>query len=246
MSITTIKRGARASSRRRSAGGAGTPAFRTTARGNDENTGNDTTSVITVPGTVASGDVMLVAAGQNGSTNTFTIAGGGSGVTWTTRDAGSATSDALLKAYLFSARATAGSAGSTITVTSTASRRFPSLLLVASGVTDTGILTAVTVRGTQSTSQVFPSVTVVTAGSLLLGLGVLRVGSDIPPTLAGGAPAGVTLDDESNSAAPSAPNLTVAGLHKTTTVGAGAQTIGTATSAATCTAITYTIALAPA
>lgn len=245
MSLTTVKRGARAASRRRSAGG-GAVAFRTTARGNDENTGNDSTCPITVPGTVANGDVMLVAAGQNGSGQTFTISGGGSGVTWSTKQSGIATSDGTLKTYLFEARATAGSAGSTITITSTASKRFPGLLYVASGVTDTGIVTANTVVNTSGTAHAFPSVTVPTAGSLLIGLAVLRVSTTTPPTLAGGAPAGTTLDDESNSAAPSQPNLTVAGLHKTATVGTGAQTPGTATSALACKSVLFTIALAPA
>ena len=54
------RRGVIAASRRRSSGG-GSPAFRTSARGNDEATGNNSTSVITIPGTVALGDVMVVA-----------------------------------------------------------------------------------------------------------------------------------------------------------------------------------------
>lgn len=244
------RRGVIASSRRRSTGG--TIAVRTTARGNDEATGNNATSVITVPGTVQNGDVLLVVAGQNTTTATFAITGGGAGVTWNTRRSADTLTAANLRTYLFSGRATGTSAGSTITVTATDSgspslARFPSLLVVTQNATDTGIVHNVAQVNTVGTAHAFPSVTVPSPGGfLLLGLSVLRVGTSTPPTFAAGAPAGATLDDESNTAAPAQPNLTASGLHKTATVAAGSQTPGTATSAASARSILYTIALAPA
>jgi hypothetical protein len=253
MSVTTIKRGARAASRRRSAGGAGTPAFRATARGNDEMTGNLDTCTITVPGTVAALDVMCVVAEQNTGSATQTISGGGSGVTWTLRQ-GPITSASNLRAYLWTARATASSAGATITVTSTSALRFPGLLLVASGVTDTGIVTASAQVDTAGTSHAFPSVTVPSPGGyLLVAMSALQRANAIYPTFTGGVPAGMTLDDESNTNAPANPNQTVSGFHKATTVAAGAQSPGTATSkdstdgtSVNCKSALFTLAIPPA
>jgi hypothetical protein len=253
VSVGQVRRGARFASRRRSAGG-GAPAFVTSARGNDEATGNNSTSVITVPGGVASNHVMLVVGVQNTGSDTQTIAGGGAGATWTRRQGPSDFSTANGRGYLWTSRATGSSAGATITVTSTGSHRFPALLMVCSGVTETGILTAVTVNGSSDiTSHVFPSVTVVTGGSLLLGISAVKSASDIVATFTGGVPASTTLDDESNTAAPSTPNFTVSGFHQATTVAAGSRTIGTATSKSAADATTYavksilyTIALAPA
>ena len=242
MGIATVARGARAARRRSVVGGS--PAFVASAKGNDEATGNNTTSVITVPGGVANGHIMCVVGAQNTGASTQTISGGGSGATWTTRQGPDTVSGSNLRAYLWTARATASSAGSTITVTSTGSHRFPSVLLVFSGVTDTGILTAVDFVNSAGTSHLFPSVTVVTGGSMLVGMAALRSGTATAATLT--APAGNTLDDTSNTNVPASPALTVVGLHGTSTVAAGVRTPGTATASASVTSILYTVALAPA
>lgn len=243
MGIATVARGARASRRRSIAGGS--PAFRAAAKGNDEATGNNSTSLITVPGSVQAGDIMCVVGAQNTSgAVTFSVSGGGSGATWTTREGPDTVSSNNLRAYLWTSRATGSSAGSTITVSSSTSARFPALLLVASGVTDTGILTEVAFVNTVDTSHLFPSVTVVTGGSLLVGMAALRSGTATAATLT--APAGSTLDDSSNTNVPASPSITVAGLHGTSTVAAGVRTPGTATSSSSVTAILYTVALAPA
>lgn len=251
MSVGQLRRGVRASSRRRSTGG--TPAIRTTAEGNNGATGNNSTSVITVPGTVQNGDVLLVVAEQNTASNTFTISGGGAGVTWVTKNGPDVQASPSETSYLFKARATAGSAGSTITVTARdtsgnlALARFPALLVVAQNATDAGMLTALAQVTSASTSHPFGSVTVPSPGGwLLIGIAALRVNDVVAPTLSGGMPAGAALDDESASAAPAQPNLTVSALHVTSTVAAGSRTPGTATSAATCRSNLYTIALSPA
>lgn len=242
MGIATVARGARASRRRSISGGA--PAFVTSARGRDEATGNNNTSLITVPGSVANGHIMCVVGAQNTGANTFSLAGGGSGATWTRREGPDTVSGSNLRAYLWTARATGSSAGSTITITSTGSTRFPSLLLVFSGVTDTGILTNVTIVSAADTSHAFPSVTVVTGGSLLVGIAALRSGTDTAATLT--APASHTLDDSSNTNVPSQPSLTVAGFHGNSTVAAGSRTPGTATASSSVSSLLYTLALAPA
>ena len=245
MGLTQVRRGVRAASRRRSAGGS--PAIRTTARGNDEMTGNKASAPITVPGTVQAGDVMLVVAAQNTGANTQSISGGGSGATWTRRQGPSTVTLSNLRAYLWEARATGASAGSTITVSSSGNSRFPALLFVASGVTETGIVTAVDFVNSAGLSHTFPSVTIPSPGGyLLVGMAAMRTGTDTAASLTGGAPAGATLDDESNTAAPSQPNLTVSGLHVNSTVAAGTRTPGTATSTLPANSVLFTIALPPA
>lgn len=247
MALGLARRGARAASRRRSAG-VSAPAFRTSATGNDESTGNPSTCTITVPESVEAGDVMFVIGTQNTGGNTFTIAGGGTGVTWAV-DKGPSTSSANnMRAYVWSADAVASSKGATITVTSTSGARFPGLLVVLTGVTRTGrVVSDPTFKNTSTTSHNFPSVTVVAANSLLFGLASMRVGTAAPAaSFVGGAPAGASVVGESNSAATSSPNMTVSAVVASATVAAGSRTVGTATSTKTATSILYTIALPPA
>lgn len=238
--------GARAASRRRSAG-ATAPAFRTSARGNDEDTGNPNTSPITVPGSVAAGDVLVVIATQNTGANTFTISGGGTGVTWAVDKGPNTSSGNNMRTYVWTADAVASSAGSTITVTATAGARFPSLLLVLTGVTRTGrVVSDPKFVNTAGTSHAFPSVTVAAANSLLVGVSSMRVGTAAPAaSFAGGAPSGATLRNESNSATTTSPNMTVSGIVVDATVAAGSRTVGTATSTKSATSILYTLAFPP-
>jgi hypothetical protein len=245
MGLGLVRRGVRAASRRRAAGGS--PAIRTTARGNDEMTGNKNSAQIVVPGSVQAGDVMLVVGAQNTGANTQSISGGGSGASWSPRQAARTVSGNNLRAYLWSARAAGGSAGSTITVSASGSARFPALLVVCSGVTETGIVTDFQLVNAAGLSHAFPAVTVPSPGGyLLVGIGALRRGDAVAASLAGGAPAGAALDDESNTAAPAQPNLTVSGLHVTSTVAAGSRTPGTATSDLAVSSVLFTIALPPA
>lgn len=239
---------------RRRSSGAGSAAFRTTARGNDEATGNNDTVTITIPGTVANLDVMVVCGAMATGTYTQSISGGGSGVTWSQKF-GPIEINANLRAYLWTARATASSAGSTITLSAGAARRFEALLMVGSGVTDTGVLTANATVTTEGTSHAFPSVTVPAAGGYaLLGFAAMRTSSADVASLSGGEPASTTLQNESNTLAPSSPNVTVSGLWFNTTVASGSRTVGTASSklmgspstAQNASSVLFTVGLAPA
>lgn len=243
MGLSTVRRGVRAASRRRSTGAS--VGFRTSARGNDEMTGNKASAAIAVPGPVQAGDVMLVVAAQNTGANTFGISGGGAGATWT-KQFGPVTLPANnLRAYVWTARATGASAGSTITVSSNGSSRFPALLVVESGVTETGMVTSSTQVTSANTSHGFSSVTVPSPGGyMLLGIGAFRTGTDTAATIT--TAAGSTVDDQSNTAAPSQPNLTVAVQRANSTVGAGTRTPAAVTASPAATSLLFTVALAPA
>jgi large repetitive protein len=238
------RRGVRAASRRRSS--TSPASFRTSAVGNDGDTGNPSTCVITVPGSVATGDVLVLIATQNTGSNTFSPAGGGTGVTWTTDKGPNTSSGNNMRTYVWTADATSTSKGSTITITSTSGARFPGLLLVLTGVTRTGrIVSDPAYKNSATTSHTFPTVTVATTGSLLVGVISLRSGAPKPAAELT-APSGSTQRGESETATTTSPNMTVTGVVVDSTVASGSRTPGTGTSTLIATSIAYTLAFAPA
>src|SRR3982751_900332 len=112
----------------------------------------------TIPAGVQAGDVLLITAWCNSTSRTLTPSGGGTGVTWTLLQ-GPNDNSGVIRSYLWSATATASSAGSTVTVDAvTGSLRMTGSGLALSGVLESGIVSALTTDSTADTSVIFPSV----------------------------------------------------------------------------------------
>ena len=216
--------------------------FRAVALGNDELAANVGTAAVTVPATVQPGDVLIVVSCQNTGADTHTVSGGG--VTWTTRQ-GPNYNGTGMGSYLWTATAVAGTAGSTVTVTSVGGGRLIALLYAESAATEAGILTALTIDTVADTAIAWPSVTTPADGWSVIGINTMRAAATTAPTVAT-PPAGTTVDGSVNTAFGTSPNYTITALHVTTPPAAGSRSPGSATASAAVTSNLYTIALAPA
>lgn len=202
-----------------------------------------TSTTITVPATVQAGDVLSVLVATNDSTAAFTCTGGGTGVTWTSRH-GPDTASAALSSQVFTATATASSAGSTITVGYPVSGRLTAVLQVEHQVVEAGVVVARQLSAADATKE-FPAVDVTQAGSDLVGLMATR-----PATLQVAetySATGVTVDATCQRADASGPLFQAVALHQAATVGTGARSIPTlaVASGRNVLANTYTLAFAP-
>lgn len=198
----------------------------------------------TVP-TVSAGDTLVVVASINGTTPVLSISGGNvSGGTWTVLS-GPDTNGTTETSTVWIATATSTSTGATITISSDTNGRMVGAGAANIGFTPTGAVVAITKQTSASTSIPFPSVTVGTAGSQVLGLCALRINSTTTTTLT--APTGSTRVAQAASAFVSSAEFTdaVVAINATSSTGSVTPGTGTASSSVTNCNI-YTVALAPA
>lgn len=169
MALGQAARGARAASRRRTAGAG--PLLVASAVSGDGSTAADPSAAFTIPVTAQVGDVATVIIETAGSPTISAPAG------WTLR-AGPSSPAGGGTAWCYTRTLTAGDPGSTVTWSFSANQRACAILDVVRGVTETGILIGTPTVGTGTT---VPTVGSVPAGAFFYVASAQRSGSTPPP-----------------------------------------------------------------
>lgn len=213
-------------------------AYRTSALGNNGLAGNTSAMTVTIPATGVAGDLALYCIWQNTGANTFTTPAG-----WSLLS-GPDSINSNLSAYLYAKVLASGEPNSSLTVNSSGSARWASVMDLYSGAAGVGslILAAAPATTTANTAtQAAPTATATTANCQVCEMFAVRnastsTGSTL--SIAGG----FTIGGNSKTSFTSSPNDAAVSAHltsNTTTTG----TVGgvSATSDIVSTSVAYTV-----
>lgn len=195
------------------------------------------TYTVTLPGTVADGDIALATVQSNGNTVALTTPPG-----WTLRYGVDAITTAS-GSWLFSKALTAAEAGTTVSFVFASTIRAMGHLEVISGGTLTGAVFNKTIPSSGATSIVIPTLTGVLAGSYVGVHLPRRLGTGTAPVQT--IPAPYTNDQRIASVATSSANLTSNIAHQ---IAASAGSYGgeTVTADVSSAGVAYAVAIPPA
>lgn len=216
--------------------------FRTAWTHNDGLTVNTSSAAGTIPATVQAGDVLAVISVQNTGSATHTISGGNVVGGWTVRSGPDDNSNAQ-RTYVWTAVASASSAGSTVTIASSSGGRLIGAGFAASGITESSVLIALTTDTTSDTSLAWPSVTIPAGGNAweLYSLATMRAATVPSFTV---PPSGASIDAKAATNFGTSPQFIAVALHEPAQVppGSGSTSFGTANTDTAVTNNLYTIA----
>lgn len=209
------------------------------AQSNNGQTSATLTATFTIPASAQAGDTALLVVTQNTGANTFTPPSG-----WTTLRSGDFAATSL-EGALFGKDLAAGEPGSSISVTASATSRFPGVLLVFRGTQLSSVTVTAATSTTSSTTLTSPSITTTVDNSFIVNFWISRT-SNAAPAGTITVPANHTADTASTTAFTTSPNDIVQTSHLTTPGLAGSYGGQNATaSLAASHAVIYTIAVPP-
>lgn len=209
------------------------------AQANNGQTANSLSATFTIPSGAAAGDTALLVVTQNTGANTFTPPSG-----WSTLRSGDFAATSL-EGALFGKDLVAGEPGSSITVNSSGTSRFPGVLLVFRGTQLASITVTAATTTTASTTLTSPTITTTVDNSYVVNFWISRT-SNAAPAGTITVPANHTADTSSTTAFTTSPNDIVQASHLTTTGLAGSYGGQNATSSLSSShAVIYTIAVPP-
>lgn len=206
-------------------------AYRVDATAGDGQSATASSLALTIPASVAAGDVAYIAIGANSTSTTVTTPTG-----WTLKS-GPDASGTVINCYLYERVLTAGDAGATVTLTLSVAQKAAAELVVISGGTTTGLVWGKNVDAGGATSVTVPTLAGVPAGALMVALFPRRNAAPPAPDVA--LPAGYTAGSRAaNAHASGAQNSIEADWRSISSAGTyGGESAAVASSAGTAYAI---------